>query len=175
MDKPKEPPKDKPKDTPKDTPKDKPKETPKDTPKDTPKGTPTVRPAANFNAKEDATALRKAIWGIDADGGALINILCRRSFEQRQQILKAYKVDFDQDLIGEIKRKTNGDFMKLLIALLTPFTDYYVQELYDATAGTFWGTDDDALIEILTPMSNQEIKTVKDVYGRSRSLNERMV
>lgn len=47
-------------------------------------GNPTVVPAQNFDPVADAQALRKAMKGFGTDEDALINIICRRSNEQRQ-------------------------------------------------------------------------------------------
>lgn len=48
------------------------------------KGNPTVVPAQNFDPVADAQALNKAMKGFGTDEDALINIICRRSNEQRQ-------------------------------------------------------------------------------------------
>lgn len=47
-------------------------------------GNPTVVPAQNFDPVADAQALRKAMKGFGTDEDALINVICRRSNEQRQ-------------------------------------------------------------------------------------------
>lgn len=47
-------------------------------------GNPTVVPAQSFDPTADAHALRKAMKGFGTDEDALINIICRRSNEQRQ-------------------------------------------------------------------------------------------
>lgn len=41
-------------------------------------------PAQNFDPVADANALRKAMKGFGTDEDALINVICRRSNEQRQ-------------------------------------------------------------------------------------------
>lgn len=43
-----------------------------------------MTPAQNFDPVADANALRKAMKGFGTDEDALINVICRRSNEQRQ-------------------------------------------------------------------------------------------
>ncbi|XP_031627215.1 annexin B11 isoform X2 [Contarinia nasturtii] len=128
------------------------------------KGNPTVVPAQNFDPVADAHALRKAMKGFGTDEDSLINIICRRSNEQRQIIQRTYKTQFGKDLIEDVRSETSGNFEKLLVALLTPIVDFYVKELHDAMAGI--GTDEDVLIEVLCTMSNYEIHTIKHAYER---------
>lgn len=47
-------------------------------------GNPTVVPAPNFDPAVDANVLRKAMKGFGTDENALIEVICRRSNEQRQ-------------------------------------------------------------------------------------------
>uniref|UniRef100_A0A7G3A871 Annexin n=1 Tax=Lutzomyia longipalpis TaxID=7200 RepID=A0A7G3A871_LUTLO len=133
------------------------------------KGTPTVRAAPDFNPVADAQALRKAMKGFGTDEDALINVICRRSNEQRQIIAREYKTNFGKDLIEDIKSETSGNFENLLVALMTPIVDFYAKELHDAMSGV--GTDEDVLIEVLGSMSNYEIHTIKfafeKIYGQS--------
>lgn len=132
--------------------------------------------------------------GFGSDENAIINIICRRSNEQRQvfiyqldfnriqdkisynkmylfffyfQIIqREYKTNFGKDLMEDIKSETSGNFENLLVALLTPIINYYVKELHDAMAGI--GTDEDVLIEVLCSMSNYEIHTIKNAYERCK-------
>ncbi|XP_055298593.1 annexin B11 isoform X2 [Sitodiplosis mosellana] len=128
------------------------------------KGNPTLVPAQSFDPVVDAQALRKAMKGFGTDEDGIINVICRRSNEQRQIIQRTYKTNFGKDLIEDIRSETSGNFENLLVALLTPIVDFYVKELHDAMAGI--GTDEDVLIEMLCTMSNYEIHTIKHAYER---------
>uniref|UniRef100_U5EWZ9 Annexin n=1 Tax=Corethrella appendiculata TaxID=1370023 RepID=U5EWZ9_9DIPT len=130
-----------------------------------PFGNPTVTATANFNAVTDAQILRKAMKGFGTDESAIINVLCRRSNQQIQEIAKAFKTNFGKDLIEDIKSETSGNFEALLVARLTPIVDFYVKELHDAIAGI--GTDEDVLIEVLCSLSNYEIQVICDCYQRT--------
>jgi len=129
-----------------------------------PFGTPTVLPAESFDPQVDAATIRKAMKGFGCDEKALIDVICRRNNQQRQEIAKVFKTNFGKDLIENIKSETRGNFEKLLVALLTPTLDFYCKEIKDAMAGI--GTDEDVLIEILCTLSNYEIKTIKEHYQR---------
>ncbi|XP_030564649.1 annexin B11 isoform X1 [Drosophila novamexicana] len=127
-------------------------------------GTPTLFPAQGFDPVKDAHDLRKAMKGFGTDEDKLIEIICRRSNEQRQEIQRQYKTHFGKDLIEDIKSETSANFQKLLVGLLRPIVDYYCAELNDAMAGL--GTDEEVLIEILCTLSNLEIHTIKNQYLR---------
>ncbi|XP_032594063.1 annexin B11 isoform X2 [Drosophila grimshawi] len=129
-----------------------------------PYGTPTLFPAQGFDPVKDAHDLRKAMKGFGTDEDKLIEIICRRNNEQRQEIQRQYKTHFGKDLIEDIKSETSGNFEKLLVGLLRPIVDYYCAELNDAMAGI--GTDEEVLIEILCTLSNVEIHTIKNQYLR---------
>lgn len=119
-------------------------------------------PKEDFDAQADSEALRKAMKGFGCDDNGLIEVICRRSNQQRQEIAKVFKTHYGKDLIENIKSETRGNFESLLVALLTPTLDYYCREIYDACEGI--GTDEEVLIEILCTLSNQEINMIKDRY-----------
>lgn len=104
--------------------------------------------------------------GFGTDEDKLIEIICGRNNEQRQEIQRQYKTHFGKDLIEDIKSETSGNFEKLLVGLLRPIVDYYCAELNDAMAGL--GTDEEVLIEILCTLSNVEIHTIKNQYLRCK-------
>jgi annexin A7/11 len=103
-------------------------------------------------------------FGTNEDG--LINVLCHRTNEQRQEIALTYKTHFGKDLVENIKSETSGNFQKLLVALLTPTTMYYVEEMHNAMSGL--GTDENVLIETLCTMSNNDIEFIKELYLESK-------
>jgi len=123
-----------------------------------------VVPAANFNASNDAAALRKAMKGFGTDEDAIINVLCRRSNAQRMDIVRTYKTAYGKDLIDDIRSETSGNFENLLVALLTHSTEIYARELYEAMYGG--GTDEDVLIEVMCTMSNREIREICGMFQR---------
>lgn len=123
-------------------------------------------PAQGFDPVKDAHTLRKAMKGFGTDEDKLIEVICGRNNEQRQEIQRQYKTHFGKDLIDDIKSETSGNFEKLLVGLLRPIVDYYCAELNDAMAGL--GTDEEVLIEILCTLSNVEIHTIKNQYLRCK-------
>ncbi|KAG5683038.1 hypothetical protein PVAND_012345 [Polypedilum vanderplanki] len=128
------------------------------------KGRPTVTPASNFNASNDCAILRKAMKGFGTDEDAIISVLCHRTVDQRMEIVRTYKTAYGKDLLNDIRSETSGNFEKILIALLTPTTELYCRELYEAMAGA--GTDEDVLIEVMCTMSNYEIRQICAQYVR---------
>lgn len=102
--------------------------------------------------------------GFGCDEKALIEVICRRNNQQRQEIQKVFKTNFGKDLQENIKSETRGNFETLLVALLTPTLDFYCKEIKDAMAGI--GTDEQVLIEVLCTLSNYEINMIKEQYHK---------
>lgn len=80
------------------------------------------------------------------------------------EIVRSYKTAYGKDLLDDIRSETSGNFERILIALLTPMTEFYCRELYEAIYGE--GTDEDALIEVLCALSNHEIREISMYYLR---------
>lgn len=51
-----------------------------------------VKAIANFNADADAEALRNAMKGARCNNTTVVAVLCARTYEQRQEIIAAFKV-----------------------------------------------------------------------------------
>uniref|UniRef100_A0A8D0GUY6 Annexin n=1 Tax=Sphenodon punctatus TaxID=8508 RepID=A0A8D0GUY6_SPHPU len=98
--------------------------------------------------------------GTDED--AIIEVLANRNVSQRQQIKMTYKSTIGRDLIDDLKSELSGNFEKVIVGMMTPFTLYDVQELKRAMKGA--GTDEGCLIEILASRSNDEIRRINETY-----------
>lgn len=127
----------------------------------------TIKPKANFNAGEDAAALKEAIEGLGTKEKTLIDILPQRSNAQRQLVCKAYLEATGRTLVDDLKGDTSGDFEDLLVALVTPPATYDCHELMRAMKGA--GTDDSVLIEIFASRSNEQIKALSDAYLQEKN------
>ncbi|CAF0825966.1 unnamed protein product [Adineta steineri] len=122
----------------------------------------TLVPFADFNVERDCDNLRKAMKGFGTDEDMLIHILGNRSSDQRVKIRDQYKSMFGRDLKDDIKGDTSGNFEKILKNLLYSPVEYDCHELRRAIKGA--GTDEEALIEILTSRSSKRIKDINDQY-----------
>ncbi|KAJ8915071.1 hypothetical protein NQ315_014326 [Exocentrus adspersus] len=69
---------------------------------------PTVFPYENFDDEEDAKTLKAAFKGFGSDEDAIIEIITRRSNEQRRQIAARFKTMYGKDLIKELKSELRG-------------------------------------------------------------------
>lgn len=107
--------------------------------------------------------------GFGTDEDAIIEVLCRRTVDQRIEIARTFKTAYGKDLVEDIKSESSGNFQRLLTCLLLRKNELYASELYEAMNGV--GTEESVLIEVMCTMSNYEIRdvcaTFYRMYGRS--------
>uniref|UniRef100_A0A3B1JMT4 Annexin n=1 Tax=Astyanax mexicanus TaxID=7994 RepID=A0A3B1JMT4_ASTMX len=122
----------------------------------------TVTPAPQFSASGDAGVLDKAIKAKGVDEATIIEVLAKKSNEQRQQIKAAYQQSTGKPLDAALKTALQGELEDVVLALLKTPAQYDAQLLKGAMKGL--GTDEDTLIEILASRSNREIREIKRAY-----------
>uniref|UniRef100_A0AAF5D0S4 Annexin n=1 Tax=Strongyloides stercoralis TaxID=6248 RepID=A0AAF5D0S4_STRER len=125
-------------------------------------GNPSIKEYPNFNPSIDAESLRKAMKGLGCNNTRVIEIICKRSNFQRQQICRLFQQMYGKDLINELKSELYGDFEDLIIALMKPSAEYDAAELRRAVEGL--GTNENILIEIMTSRTNSQIRDIKNAY-----------
>lgn len=127
-----------------------------------------ITPKNNFNAREDAAALRAAMKGLGTDEQTLIDILTKRTNLERQEIRKAYNAEYGRDIIEDIKSEVHGKFEDVLVSLMFSVDELLCKELQNAMEGM--GTDENTLVEILCTKTNEQMKslvqTYEQIYGR---------
>ncbi|MFH4978473.1 hypothetical protein AB6A40_005182 [Gnathostoma spinigerum] len=123
---------------------------------------PSIRPFPNFNANADAETLRKAMKGFGCNKTKVIEVLCARSNDQRQQIALAFKTMYGKDLCSDLKSELSGDFEDLILALMERPAKYDAMQLRKAMAGL--GTTESILIEIMSSRSNEQIHQIRQAY-----------
>jgi len=125
-------------------------------------GNPTVQPVQPFDPIGDAEVLRKAMKGFGTDEKAIINVLARRSNQQRQEIALQFKTLYGKDLVSNLKSELSGKFEDLVLALMKPHFEFLAKEVHDAIAGI--GTDEETIVEVICSATNQEIHAIKSAY-----------
>ncbi|XP_054453115.1 annexin A5a [Anoplopoma fimbria] len=123
-----------------------------------------VRPFVNFNAKQDAEVLHRAMKGIGTDEDVVLMLLSARSNDQRQQIATEYKKAYGKALVSALKSELGGLFENLIVALMSPPASYDASQLHKALKGA--GTEDDVLIEILASRTGEQMKDIIKVYKK---------
>lgn len=118
------------------------------------------------------------------DTKTVVEVLAGRTGAKRMKMAEEYKILYKivskknpvldktvldifkfQDLAEDLNQALDGWFKELMVAVVTPLTDYYAKELHEAMEGT--GTDEDTLIDILCTSTSQQIREIREVYENS--------
>jgi annexin A7/11 len=122
----------------------------------------TVKPFPNFNAEEDANALKAAMRGWGCNNTEVTKILGNRSANQRHEIAETFKNLFGKDLVEELKSELGGNFERLVVALMAPWPQYCAKQIVKACKGA--GTDEKVLVDILCTANNCQLKMIRTAY-----------
>ncbi|KAM7535222.1 hypothetical protein Aperf_G00000099864 [Anoplocephala perfoliata] len=123
---------------------------------------PTLKPYPNFDVNADVETLCKSMRGWGTNEDAIINILGRRTSEQRMAIVAAYKEKYGRELAHDLEGDLSGHFEDCCV-LLTE-SPYYLmaKSLYYAFKGV--GTNANTLLEIIVGCYNEELEKIKQEY-----------
>nr|XP_020458340.1 annexin A2-like isoform X1 [Monopterus albus] len=123
---------------------------------------PTVVPVRDFDPAKDAARIEAAIKTKGVDEQTIIDILTRRSYEQRRDIAFEYERLAKKDLITALKGALSGSLEALILGLMKSTAQYDASELKASMKGL--GTDEETLIEIVCSRSDEELVEIKKVY-----------
>ncbi|CAB3989716.1 annexin A4, partial [Paramuricea clavata] len=126
----------------------------------------TIKPALAFDPKDSAEKLKKAMKGFGTDEKTIVQVLSSKSNEQRRTIYNTYQQEFKKDLIDELKSELGGDMENLVVAMLLPSDVFYARELDKAMKG--FGTNEEALCEIICAQSSESLEAVVNCYKREK-------
>ncbi|VDL62582.1 unnamed protein product [Hymenolepis diminuta] len=127
-------------------------------------GKPTVVPFPNFDASSDSQLLYKAMKGLGTDEATIINVLSKRSFKQRQDIVQNFKSSFGKDLEKNLKSELSGKFERIVLLSLKGLPGLLATSMYNAVSGA--GTDETVLLQCIIPYQNAIIKETVTIYNK---------
>eukprot|EP00049_Salpingoeca_infusionum_P007213 m.117292 g.117292 ORF g.117292 m.117292 type:complete len:316 (-) comp13626_c0_seq1:241-1188(-) len=120
-----------------------------------------------FNAEAVCTTLRKAMKGLGTDEKAIIQALSSCDTAQRSQLRLQFKTMYGRDLEADLKSELGGNFEDVVLAMMMEPIEYDAFCLRKAMKGA--GTDESALIEILSTRSNAEIIAIREKFSEMYS------
>ncbi|XP_034032369.1 annexin A2-A-like [Thalassophryne amazonica] len=123
---------------------------------------PTVRPAVDFDPERDAARIETAIKTKGVDEQTIIDILTKRTYNQRRDIAFAYERRAKKDMITALKGALSGSLETLILGLMKSTAYYDASEIKGSVKGL--GTDEETLIEIVCSRSNAELEEIKKAY-----------
>ena len=109
--------------------------------------------------------LHKAIEENNED--EIIEIICSKSQSEIKDLNNQYEIIYEAKLKEELEKILKGKIKDLIEALLQDPIEYDANEVYKAIKG--FGTDDDALIEIISTRTPDRLKEVSKKYFEMRN------
>jgi annexin A7/11 len=110
-----------------------------------------------------AKELRKAMKGMGTDEAAIIKSIVPFNNAELQQLIDVYRKDIQRDLIPDLKSECGGNFLKVLLALLTAWDTYDSHLVHDAIAGL--GTNEKLLTEVICTRTPDELAQIAKKYN----------
>ncbi|CAJ0942897.1 unnamed protein product, partial [Mesorhabditis belari] len=122
----------------------------------------TIHPSATFDEERYVHEIHKALTAKQINHDAVIDYLVKISNAQRQMLRTPYKYHYQKDLEETLVKELKGDLENVIISLLQTPAKADAIALQKAVKGL--GTDERALIELLTTRSNEEIEAARNTF-----------
>ncbi|XP_068107740.1 annexin A9 isoform X2 [Hyperolius riggenbachi] len=121
----------------------------------------TIKPLRNFEPDADVERLHDTLTN-KGNVQTVIDTVTNLDNEQRQEVVRLYKEEMQQDLIDNVKKALSGDLERVITGLLKTPAAYDAEELRLAMKGL--GTDEATLTEILSTRSNEQLHKIQACY-----------
>ncbi|CAM9277517.1 unnamed protein product [Ectocarpus sp. 6 AP-2014] len=113
----------------------------------------------SFIAHRDADMVQEACAGLGTDDEQLMIILCCRTKAQLERIDQAYRAKYKKTLWEKVKGDVGGNYKKMMRYALMERDEFVSHVIDEACSGL--GTNESLLIDVLAPLSNDEIAAAK--------------
>jgi hypothetical protein len=123
---------------------------------------PTVIAEKPFNPTEVCGRLKTAMQGAGRDSDAIMKILSHHNRDQRYELAATYKALYGEDLVLALQREYDGKIQDAIQYLFWPTEKMYAREFREAVKG--FGTDEEALIEMIVGLDGQELRKISSAY-----------
>ena len=100
--------------------------------------------------------------GLGTDEKTIIEIIGARSNNQRQELKKSFQQMHGRNLIEDLHSELSGNLRETIEGLMMTPAEFDAHSFRKAIKGL--GTDEAALIELLTTRSNEELTQAKQAY-----------
>ncbi|RUS90654.1 hypothetical protein EGW08_001554, partial [Elysia chlorotica] len=120
---------------------------------------------SNRGVEEDAIRIYKAMHRVGTEEDVVVDIVCKLSNAQRQELKKRYSELYKQDLEKDLRSELTGDFEDTILSLMIPAEDYDARCLQEAMKGL--GTDETTLIGIVCSKNPAELETLRASYKKA--------
>ncbi|XP_065315049.1 annexin A5-like isoform X2 [Gordionus sp. m RMFG-2023] len=128
---------------------------------------PTITDSKNFDPRADAEKLMKAMKRMGTNEKEILNIVARRSNNERQMISHTYQELYKKDLIKDLKGELSKKLEKIILALMIPVLEYDCLTLRNSIKGI--GTNECLLIQIICSKSFQQLTSIQECYKKCYS------
>eukprot|EP00004_Rigifila_ramosa_P028674 TRINITY_DN97_c0_g1_i4.p1 TRINITY_DN97_c0_g1~~TRINITY_DN97_c0_g1_i4.p1 ORF type:complete len:466 (+),score=146.79 TRINITY_DN97_c0_g1_i4:43-1398(+) len=118
--------------------------------------------AAKKQAQDSAKLIYDATTSMIVDDGKIVKAVAPFSNADLQILCQVFLSQYGKDLKKTLKSATSGNLRTFLLGLIEDPFNYMASLLHEATSGM--GTDENLLISVIAPLSNEEVGKLKAAF-----------